>query len=51
MVDKLEEIRFPISRLTIATDVTESKRRLWIAQTAELPAKLRAAVVGLEVLA
>jgi DinB superfamily/XisH protein len=46
-VDKLEEIRYPIGRLTIDPDITESKRRLWIAQIAELPAKLRAAVDGL----
>jgi hypothetical protein len=46
-VDKLEEIRYPIGRLTIDPDVTESKRRLWIAQMAELLAKLRAAVDGL----
>jgi hypothetical protein len=46
-IDKLEEIRFPIGRLTIDPDVTESKRNLWIAQIAALPAKLRAAVDGL----
>jgi hypothetical protein len=27
-VDKLEEIRYPIGRLTIDPDVTKSKRRL-----------------------
>src|SRR5262245_3925846 len=46
-LDKLEEIRYPIGRLTIDPDGAESKRRLWIAQIAELPAKLRAAVDGL----
>jgi len=46
-VDELEEIRYPIGRLTIDHGVTESKRRLWIAQMAEAPAKLRAAVDGL----
>jgi DinB family protein len=46
-VDKMEEIRYPVGRLTIDSDVTESKRRLWIAQIAELPVKLRAAVEGL----
>jgi hypothetical protein len=47
IVDKLEEIRYPIGRFTIDPDVTESKRRLWIAQIAGAPAKLRAAVDGL----
>lgn len=46
-VDELEEIRYPIGRLTIDHDVTDSKRRLWIAQIAEAPAKLCAAVDGL----
>jgi hypothetical protein len=46
-VDKLEEIRYPIGRLTIDPDSAESKRRLWIEQIASLPAKLRAAVDGL----
>jgi len=46
-VDKLEEIRYPIGRFTIDPEVTESKRRLWIAQISEAPAKLRAAVDGL----
>jgi len=46
-LNMLEEIRFPIGHLTIDPDVTESKRRLWIAQIAALPAKLRAAVDGL----
>ena len=31
-IDELEGIRFPIGRLTIDPDVTESKRMLWIAQ-------------------
>jgi hypothetical protein len=48
-VDKLEEIRDPVGHLTIDPDVIASKRRLWIAQIAELPAKLRAAVDGLSV--
>jgi len=46
-IDELEGIRFPIGRLTTDPDVTESKRMLWIAQIAALPAKLRAAVDGL----
>jgi hypothetical protein len=46
-VDKLEEIRYPIGRLTIDPDVTEPKRRLWIAHIAALPSNLRAAVDGL----
>ncbi|MGH9846690.1 MAG: YfiT family bacillithiol transferase [Blastocatellia bacterium] len=46
-VDTLEEIRFPIGRLTIDPDITESKRRLWIAHIAALPANLHAAVDGL----
>ena|ERR1700759_4983084 len=43
----LENIRFPIGRFTIDPDVTESKRRQWIAHIAILPANLRAAVADL----
>src|SRR5262245_18447524 len=45
-VNKLQEVRYPNGRLTTDHDVTESKRRLWVAQIAALPAKLRAAVDG-----
>jgi hypothetical protein len=46
-VDKLEEIRYPIGRLTIDPEITEPKRKLWIAHIAALPSNLRAAVKGL----
>jgi hypothetical protein len=46
-VSSLDEIRYPIGRMTIATNITPADRGRWIAQIAAAPAKLRAAVAGL----
>jgi uncharacterized damage-inducible protein DinB len=43
----IEEIRFPVGDFTIDPRVTPEKRRLWIDQLANAPAKLRAALAGL----
>ena len=43
----IEEIRFPVGDFTIDLRVTPEKRRLWIDQLANAPAKLRAALAGL----
>ena len=44
---ELDEIRYPIGRVQIATDVMMADRSRWIAQMAEAPARLRAALGGL----
>ena len=45
--DNLDPIRYPIGRVQIVTHVTPAARSGWIAQIAETPAKLRAALAGL----
>jgi len=45
--DDLEEIRYPIGRVQIATAVSPADRSRWITQMAEAPARLRAALTGL----
>ncbi len=43
----LDEIKYPIGRLTIDPEVTAPKRRAWIEQIGSLPQRLRSAVAGL----
>ena len=43
-----EEVRFPIGDFSIDPDVTPAKRRRWLQQMAEAPARLAAAVSGLD---
>ena len=45
--DNLDEIRYPSGRVQIVTDVTPANRNRWIAQIAETPARLHAALAGL----
>ena len=45
--ENLDAIRYPIGRVTIATEVSAADRGEWLAQIAETPARLRAAVAGL----
>jgi hypothetical protein len=42
------DLRFPIGKFTFPTTVTKDQRNQWIAEIAETPAKLRAAVAGLD---
>jgi uncharacterized damage-inducible protein DinB len=44
---ELDAIRYPIGRVTIATEVTAEDRRAWISQIAAMPAGLRSALEGL----
>ena len=46
-LDHLDAIRYPIGRVTIATEVTAEDRRAWISQIAAMPAGLRSALEGL----
>ena len=43
----VDEIRYPVGEFRIDPDVTPRKRKLWIEQMAEAPAKLRTALLGL----
>jgi hypothetical protein len=43
----MEDPRYPIGKLALDKDSTPAKRSAWIADIAELPAKIRAAVEGL----
>ena len=43
----MEDLRYPIGRFTFPEEVTPGERQAWIAQIAEAPGKLRAAVAGL----
>lgn len=47
MTQQLDAIRFPAGNFTLDPEVTPEKRRQWIDQIAEAPAKLRAALTGL----
>ncbi len=38
--------RYPIGMFTFPPPTTEAQRQVWIAEIAEAPAKLRAAVAG-----
>lgn len=46
-LDHLDAIRYPIGRVTIASEVTAADRRAWIAEIAATPAGLSSAVAGL----
>ena len=46
-LDRLDDIRYPIGRVTIAKEVTAEDRRAWISQIAATPADLRSALEGL----
>jgi uncharacterized damage-inducible protein DinB len=43
----VDEIRYPVGQFRIDPDVTPYKRKVWIEQMAEAPAKLRTALLGL----
>ncbi len=43
----VDEIRYPVGEFRIDPDVTPEKRKMWIEQLAEAPAKLRSALLGL----
>jgi uncharacterized damage-inducible protein DinB len=43
----MEDLRYPIGRFTFPEEVTPGERQAWIAQIAEAPGRLRAAVAGL----
>lgn len=43
----VDEIRYPVGEFRIDPDVTPHKRKMWIEQMAEAPAKLRTALLGL----
>jgi hypothetical protein len=43
----VDEIRYPVGEFRIDPDVTPEKRKMWIEQLAEAPAKLRTALLGL----
>jgi uncharacterized damage-inducible protein DinB len=43
----MDDLRYPVGKLTYDSDVTPGKRTAWIRQIAETPAALRAAVRGL----
>ena len=47
-VDAAVEVRFPIGDFSLDPDVTPAKRRRWLQQMAEAPARLAAAVSGLD---
>ena len=44
----MSDLRYPIGRFTFDPAVTDEKRRLWVAEIAAAPARLRAAVDGLD---
>jgi uncharacterized damage-inducible protein DinB len=43
----MEDLRYPIGRFAFPEEVTPGERQAWIAQIAEAPGRLRAAVAGL----
>lgn len=43
----MPDFRYPIGKFTFPQSVTAAERKVWIAEIAEAPAKLRAAVGGL----
>jgi DinB superfamily len=43
----MEDLRYPIGRFAFPEEVTPGERQAWIAQIAEAPVRLRAAVAGL----
>jgi uncharacterized damage-inducible protein DinB len=47
LVKSAEEIRFPVGDFVIDSAVTNEKRRRWIAEMAQAPANLRAALTDL----
>ena len=47
LMNAAEEVRFPVGDFVIDPVVTDEKRRSWIAEMAQAPANLRAALAGL----
>jgi uncharacterized damage-inducible protein DinB len=47
LMNTADEIRFPVGDFVIDPVVTDEKRRRWIAEMAQAPANLRAALAGL----
>jgi uncharacterized damage-inducible protein DinB len=43
----VDEVRYPVGEFRIDREATPEKRKLWIEQMAEAPAKLRTALLGL----
>jgi len=43
----IDDIRYPVGEFRIDPDVTPEKRKMWMEQMAEAPAKLRTALRGL----
>ena len=43
----VDEIPYPVGEFRIDPDVTPEQRKMWMAQMAEAPAKLRTALRGL----
>src|SRR3982074_3232702 len=43
----VDEVRYPIGEIRIDPEITPEKRKMWIQQMAEAPAKLRTALLGL----
>ncbi|RMF91378.1 MAG: putative metal-dependent hydrolase [Nitrospinota bacterium] len=43
----MSDLRYPIGKFQFDSEVTEEKRQAWIADLAEMPARLQAAVAGL----
>lgn len=48
MTANVDDVRYPIGRVTIVNEVTPVDRAEWIEQIAAAPAQLRAAVAGLD---
>ncbi len=48
LINEVDVIRFPVGDFSLDPDVTATKRNQWIAQMAEAPVKLRAALDGLD---
>lgn len=47
-VEHLDEVRYPVGDFAIDPEVTVAKRKRWLAQMAELPQRLAAALSGLD---
>src|SRR5438067_12808227 len=43
----MEDLRYPIGNFSVEGEITDERRRDWIAQIAEAPSNLRAALRGL----
>src|SRR5437868_5318564 len=43
----MEDLRYPIGNFSVEGEITDERRRDWIAQIAEAPSNLRAALSGL----